>query len=859
MGRRPGRCPPRDLHRGTAAETGDAVGVLGYRYGMSASLIVEVGVGDGWTSVEPDDAGEYRIPPGHAVRIVGAVPDGAAPVLRLRSEQPTLRIAGPDRLGDARVELVEAHHQLNLTGLGGATVTSVSPGTGQLLTVQADSAEENLTVICQASLVSVDGTSPVTLEVTAAQVSGTADCVTGADITITDGHIGSVVASGPVRLVNSIVKRVQTEDALVLEGDLTGSSLGAAVLAQRRGHLKDCTITVGSATLQHIEGGTLHLTGTADSTIGNGTGVEITADAGATPINLSTGVLDGCALSGHLRVGANDTRLLNLRDVRIDHLRGQIITLAAGTHQVAGVEAHRLDVPADTTLRTADLQLDSLHVDGTITLDPEDTSAETVTDIGTVRMGPGSRLTVPRLDVTTLEHTGEAVDLGHIQGAVVRITNGEFFDIDVTERLECALFTAAGHIRVVSRPLTTRVEVTGHDRTGRIVVTSVDTLLDVRGGAAVDLSAVPGGSTVVTAIDTDAPTPCLAMRVDDHFVHGSDVTIRRGSRTTTYRVAQDDTTPRIQVTTAGVERLEITDEVRADVSVDGHVVLGVTDRAAVVWLAATRLLIDEVAPDARIEDMVAGQGYELTLPVHGRIHGGRLTGLQPPEDVPTSPSGYLLDVDPTDLQFGDLDHLRHVRVVNPHRAALRRLGRLPGFRANVLLSGLDPHERVLARDRAEWIERLLAALDGRFPPGQARSTAHWASAKLDHAALSPRTLEWWGRWLNRLVGYSARPGVAIATWLVGAVLVATIVADPWPGDLSWLPLVDDRLHDDVEGAAWWGIVLRLLFLPVTTVLRIGSSEPVFAEGWVEVVAAVLLGLPFVFALVGIRSLLQQRR
>ena len=134
-----------------------------------------------------------------------------------------------------------------------------------------------------------------------------------------------------------------------------------------------------------------------------------------------------------------------------------------------------------------------------------------------------------------------------------------------------------------------------------------------------------------------------------------------------------------------------------------------------------------------------------------------------------------------------------------------------------------PCIRVKGRRRSGK-DSLLRDDSARVPADGRADLAGGLEGRVTSSAMAT---PWWGRWPNRLVGYSARPWMTVPTRLVGAVLVASMVADPWPG--PFVVACDRReVGPRRPGCRRVGIVLRLLLLPVTTLLRLGRATGFWA-------------------------------
>ncbi|MDE0657406.1 MAG: hypothetical protein OXH58_12570 [Acidimicrobiaceae bacterium] len=227
--------------------------------------------------------------------------------------------------------------------------------------------------------------------------------------------------------------------------------------------------------------------------------------------------------------------------------------------------------------------------------------------------------------------------------------------------------------------------------------------------------------------------------------------------------------------------------------------------------------------------------------------------------------GKLIGVDITGIR-GDLKPLGKLSVFSPDIESLYDLACfynplarwLRWFNRGFYHSDPPEDERSTPREMAHWFRDLHGALGPMAVSASTRSAVRWCYSLLEHEAIKRRwvpksensiitvqtlqeVIENGGRWLHRCVGYGQRPSRAFWCWMLTSAAVARwseeirAVGDGWAG--------------------WIGRFLEVALSPLGGVLQLGSrddAQPLVHSGY-EPVAYLLIGLPFVFFVISLRT------
>ena len=248
---------------------------------------------------------------------------------------------------------------------------------------------------------------------------------------------------------------------------------------------------------------------------------------------------------------------------------------------------------------------------------------------------------------------------------------------------------------------------------------------------------------------------------------------------------------------------------------------------------------------------------------HAMVYGDPKVGLKILGIEGTSSSdgvGHLINVDINDLPADQVSRLRDLRVLEILGKSLRQFA---GERTRIRCAlanakqrhprtsddlepssgqALVPHE---IRSRAEKVAHLADVLVGKVNSGSSRAWLLWAVARLQHRGLNKWSAERPFRAAYRMVGYGARPGPALLTW-VAVAFVGLFYA--WSGGYA------GDAADIAYGWRWTGRFIEILLLPIGH-LRLGGTAPesMFKPAAVDIVSRLVIGLPFLFSLLSIRQ------
>ncbi len=207
-------------------------------------------------------------------------------------------------------------------------------------------------------------------------------------------------------------------------------------------------------------------------------------------------------------------------------------------------------------------------------------------------------------------------------------------------------------------------------------------------------------------------------------------------------------------------------------------------------------------------------------------------------DKQERPTGHVVGINPTEIPDSDLEHAKTLHVFAADPKAIKKWAKK---------KHREPNE---ARSAAARAQRIAEQVRSTAASGGARSTAQWAAARTHHAALdSWAVFERIPRWVHRLFGYSQRPGPPLLTYV--------FVALAWWASLGAFDLASDGRHGRYHGLIGAATVLGKVFiLPASWLLRIPEDDKgahLFREHYLEVIAFVTTGLPFVFFIIALRN------
>ena len=251
----------------------------------------------------------------------------------------------------------------------------------------------------------------------------------------------------------------------------------------------------------------------------------------------------------------------------------------------------------------------------------------------------------------------------------------------------------------------------------------------------------------------------------------------------------------------------------------------------------------------------------------------------------TESAGHLTDVDVSYLDADKIDYLteprvleisgRTVRQAASERTPLRCLSarilqvlagkfeRLAGERARSRLPRFSTLRLPRAmpslscdeiRERAERIARLSDVVGRRVNSGNSRAWLNWSIARLQHRGLRVFAFERLFRSAFRMVGYGYRPGPAFLTWVAVA---ATGLLYAWcNGD----PANANPILEPIEFG--WPMLARLgefMLLPIGYLRLANASDTlVLTPAIADIGIRVLIGVPFLFLLLGLRQFFRSR-
>ena len=157
----------------------------------------------------------------------------------------------------------------------------------------------------------------------------------------------------------------------------------------------------------------------------------------------------------------------------------------------------------------------------------------------------------------------------------------------------------------------------------------------------------------------------------------------------------------------------------------------------------------------------------------------------------------------------------------------------------------EPLTHATIRARGETAAQLADILGGKVNSGASRAWLLWAVARLQHRGLNRRAAEKWFRACYRLVGYGYRPLPSLASW---ATLALAGLLYAWLGGYAGEPT------SIAFGWQWIGRYIETLLLPISY-LRLGNSgaTQMYTPVAVDLVSRLVIGLPFLFAVLGIRQ------
>ena len=240
-----------------------------------------------------------------------------------------------------------------------------------------------------------------------------------------------------------------------------------------------------------------------------------------------------------------------------------------------------------------------------------------------------------------------------------------------------------------------------------------------------------------------------------------------------------------------------------------------------------------------------------------------------------APTGQLVNVDISQLPLGEIGQLRTLRVLEIEGRSLREFADGGSWLTKArrrFRDGGDVKTALSAaeiRTRSESLAELADIQSSKVNSGSSRAWLHWCVARLQHQGLERPSWERCFRSLYRLVGYGYRPGPALAVWMLAAALVliyawlvgpenaviasttlAEIAESPQPGGSNGP--ANEHIERD------WSLInhyMSFLLLPITSLLRLGASEGVLQlrPTSVNVVARILIGIPFLFFLLSVRQ------
>ena len=249
------------------------------------------------------------------------------------------------------------------------------------------------------------------------------------------------------------------------------------------------------------------------------------------------------------------------------------------------------------------------------------------------------------------------------------------------------------------------------------------------------------------------------------------------------------------------------------------------------------------------------EGLGARLRGHRR-HGLTILGIEMRHGALTG--GHLTNADVRYLPVDQIPHLSKLRVLELSGRSLKlfardelvRIGsRWPPRRPLLLKARMSGHD---VSDRSETAAELARLLVDRVTSGNSRAWLFWCVERLQHRSLETHGFEHLFRSAYRMVGYGFRPMPAVSTWVLMALLgllwglgigaVETTIADQ-EGILSVITDTNPISAD----ASLIGRYLEFLLYPISAV-GFGASSGVLRlqPTSVDLIARVLIGIPFVF-------------
>ena len=248
--------------------------------------------------------------------------------------------------------------------------------------------------------------------------------------------------------------------------------------------------------------------------------------------------------------------------------------------------------------------------------------------------------------------------------------------------------------------------------------------------------------------------------------------------------------------------------------------------------------------------------------LHARITGDPIRDFATEHIASSNPTdGHLTNVNVNNLPDGQIPLLKHLRVLEISGKSLKRLaGERTRLRCALatIKSGMlrtsqhmfdensrKPMARPEIRARAETAAQLADILGGKVNSGASRAWLHWAVARLQHRGLNKWSIERPLRAAYRTMGYGFRPRPALQTWFAVALLGL---------GYAWFGGYAANTSDIAFGWQWIGRYIEILLLPIGY-LRLGAvgAEPMFQPSPVDLVGRILIGLPFLFVVLGTRQ------
>ncbi len=317
-----------------------------------------------------------------------------------------------------------------------------------------------------------------------------------------------------------------------------------------------------------------------------------------------------------------------------------------------------------------------------------------------------------------------------------------------------------------------------------------------------------------------------------------------------------------QVTSARLRRVALTGRVQFRSS------MHIDELAAAAWPADAPESVAEETNWAPSLNLDTGTVVEKTSGVCRLDHlQARITG-DPKRDFTLehvesqgSGDGHLTNVNVNQLPEDQIPLLKHLRVLEVSGTSLKHLaGERTWIRSTLVALTRKPYRsrraetgdngsKSLTRDqvraRAETAAQLADILGGKVNSGASRAWLHWAVARLQHRGLNAWSIERPLRAAYRTMGYGYRPRPALQTWLALALVGL---------GYAWLGGYAGNAADISFGWQWIERFIEILLLPIGY-LRLGATEAsaVFKPAAADLVGRILIGLPFLFVVLGTRQ------